>query len=191
MGQTARAEKLRQQAAEKASLAERQYQAALAVQPDLLEVRDNLARLYYSVGRPADAEAQFRKMIAQAPDRAEGYFSLAQLLAEDESRLPEAAKLLSKAVQLAPEQARIRYNYGLALQKLGQPKEAGEQFLKAMALEPAEADYVRAMAILYAQQGRWAEAAELARRLATLRPDDPAAHQMADQFQRRAQADRR
>jgi tetratricopeptide (TPR) repeat protein len=69
------------------ALAERQYQAALAVQPELLEVRDNLARLYYSVGRPADAETQFRKMIAQAPDRAEGYFSLAQLLAEDDSRL--------------------------------------------------------------------------------------------------------
>ncbi len=157
------------------------------MQPDLLEVRDNLARLYYGVGGAAEAEAQFRSIIAQAPDRAEGYFHLAQLLAEDENRLTEAAQLLAQAAQLAPQHARIRYNYGLALQKLGRPKEAEQELQKALELEPAEADYVRALAILYAQQSRWAEAAELAHRLLSLRPHDPAAHQMATEFQRHCQ----
>jgi Flp pilus assembly protein TadD len=187
MGQSEQAEKLRQMVAEKTAQAEAQYQAALAVQPELLEVRDNLARLYYSVGRLADAETQFRTMIAQAPDRAEGYFSLAQLLAEDESRLAEAASLLAKAAELAPEYARIRYNYGLALQKLGQKEQAERELLAAQELDPAEPDYPRALAILYAQQNRWTEAAAMARRVLALQPDDPAVHQMADQFQRRAQ----
>ncbi len=189
-GQSAQVEKLRQLLAQKTAQAEKHYQAALAVQPDLLEVQDNLARLYYAVGRHQDAEAQFRKMIAQAPERAETYFYLAQLLAEDESRLAEAAQLLAKAVELAPQQSRIRYNYGLALQKLGRPKEAEQELQKALDLEPAEADYVHALAILYAQQRRWQEAASLARRLVNLRPSDPATRRMAAEFQRRAEADR-
>lgn len=189
-GQSALVEKLRQRVTEKTAQAEQQYQTALTLQPDLVEVRDNLARLYYSVGRRAEAEAQFRRIIAHAPERAEGYFHLAQLLAEDESRLGEVTQLLAKAVELAPEQARIRYNYGLALQKLGQPKQAEQQLLKAMELAPAEADYVRAAAIVYAQQHRWAEAAHLARRLVSLRPHDPSAQQMAAEFQRRCQANR-
>jgi Flp pilus assembly protein TadD len=94
---------------------------------------------------------------------------------------------LAKAAELAPEYARIRYNYGLALQKLGQKEQAERELLAAQELDPAEPDYPRALAILYAQQNRWTEAAAMARRVLALQPDDPAAHQMADQFQRRAQ----
>lgn len=189
--QTVQIEKLRTLVAEKTAAAETQYRTALEVQPNLLELRDNLARLYYSVGRLPEAEAEFRKMIAQAPDQAGPYFSLAQLLAEDETRLPESAQLLEKAVHLAPQQARIRYNYGLALQKLGQAKQAEKELLTALNLEPAEPDYPRALAILYAQQKRWPEAVGMARRVLALRPHDPSAHRMVEEFALQAQGDRR
>ncbi len=168
--------------------AEKQYRAGIAINPDFVQIRDNLARLYYGQGRLVEAEAEFRKIIELEPEIAEVHYALGLLLAEDESRLEEAARALSEAARLAPGNGRVRYNYGLALQKLGRPDQAESELTAASRLEPAAEDYVHALYVLYSQQGRWEEAVEAARRLVAIRPDVPQLRSLLQQAEARARS---
>ncbi len=53
----------------------------------------------------------------------EAYYAMGLLLAENESRLPDAIAALAEAAQIQPGNARIHYNLGLAYQKAGQAKQ--------------------------------------------------------------------
>ena len=182
----ARAEKEHQYAMKRMALAEEQYLAAIRISPRFVDVRDSLARLYSLQGRTRDAEAQLRKIIEMAPDQADAHYSLGLVLAEDETRLQEAALALAAAARLAPANARVRYNCGLALRKLGRLGDAENELKAAQRLAPAEPDYVYALAELYVKQERWAEAAECARRLVDLRPNVPQFRALLQQTEARA-----
>jgi tetratricopeptide (TPR) repeat protein len=169
----ARAAKQREIADQKGTAAESQYLAAIRVSPRFVEVRDNLARLYYAEGKFLEAETQFRKIIELNSKLVDPYFSLGLMLAEQEGRGQEAAQALSAAARLAPNNPRIRYNYGLALRNLDRMEAAEYELQAAEQLERTNADYVYALVDLYVKQKQWKEAAERAKRLVDLRPDVP------------------
>jgi Flp pilus assembly protein TadD len=102
----------------------------------------------------------------------ETYYSLGLLVAEDEKRLQEAADSLATAAKLMPANGRVRYNLGLALQRLGQAKAAEEALVSACRLAPAEPDYVKALTLHYAQQRDWRKALTCAEELVRLAPGD-------------------
>jgi tetratricopeptide (TPR) repeat protein len=77
---------------------------------------------------------------------------------------------LGKAAELAPTNARMQYNYGLALQRLGKPAEAEKHLLEADKLAPDTFDFLNALAILFAQQRKWEQALRYAERLARVDP---------------------
>ncbi|MCC6123718.1 MAG: tetratricopeptide repeat protein [Pirellulales bacterium] len=135
-----------------------EYAHALKLDPEFVPARINLAMLHDQMGKKDSAEREFRKALEIAPKMAEAYYSLGLLIAEDEKRLGEAAEVLGKAVALAPENARMAYNHGLALQRLGRPEEAETALLNAYKLSGNQTEYLYALAVLYFQQEQWTRA---------------------------------
>ena len=149
------------------SRAVRRYRKSLSVEPSFLPASLNLAVLLSQLGRNAEAEAALRNAIAVEPDAGDAHYSLGLLLAGRE-QLPEGLRHLARAAALLPESARVHYNHGLALQRLDRRREAEAALRRADALEPDTPAFLNALAILYAQESRWAEALPWAERLAAL-----------------------
>jgi predicted CXXCH cytochrome family protein len=201
--------------------AEKAYRTALHVDGEFFPARINLGMLYDQQRKPAEAEAEFRKAIAElerqvvvseklakhAPagavaserpaDRiveelrrqlAEAHYSLGLLLGADDVRLPEATKALAAAAKLAPADARIHYNLGVAFQRSGRPAEAEQALLTACQLAPLGPDYVRALCILYTQQRQWDRALAAAEQLVLITSGDPQSHALLDLVRRQAAA---
>ena len=158
------------------TLAEEEYKSAVRIEPDFIPARINLAMLCDTLGRKDEAEALFREIIQLDSEMAEAYYSLGLLLAEDESRMVEAVEVLGKAAELSPDNARIHYNYGLALQKLQRWSEAEEALKESLRISgPTEQSLqtLHALTIFYAQQERWERAIACAEKLAQMQPGNP------------------
>ncbi len=155
------------------SQARDEYRIAIRLHPtpiQAVQARVQLAMLEHEQGNNGDAERLYREVIQLEPKWEQGHFSLGLLLAEDENRLADAAAALGKAAELSPANARMQYNYGLALQRLGKPAEAEQHLLAADKLAPDTFDFLNALAILFAQQGKWEQALRYAERLARIDP---------------------
>ncbi len=166
--------------------AEAEYRTALRLDPTFVPARINLAMLSEQQGNRAEAERQFRKVIELSPELAEAHYSLGLLLAEDHKRLDEAAEFLAAAARLSPNNPRMHYNHGLALQRLGRPDEAEEALRAAHKLSPRMPDYLNALAILYSQQKRWARAVACAEELTRLDPHNPQYRSLLEHLKREA-----
>ena len=185
--------------------AKREYQAALRIDPGFFQARVNLAMLCAAEGQTAEAVEHFRraieaeqKLLAELQQHAldptemsltlaDTHYSLGLLLAEDEDRLEEAAEELARAVRLAPANARMHYNYGAALQKLGRVNEAEESYRTASKLAPGAPDYLVALVNLYAQQKSWARAVKCAEELVRQHPEDPQMRALLEYVKQEAQ----
>ena len=164
-----------------------EYEAALRIDPRFIPARVNLAMLYDQLGRKADAEAQFRAVLAQEPKMGPAHYSLALLLAEDERRMAEAVEHLTKAAELTPDNGRVHYNRGLALQKLGRLDEAVTALKRASVVagdDPTDAIY--ALALLHAQRKQWAEAIACAEHLAQRHPRAAEFQQLLARFRKQS-----
>ena len=115
-------------------------------------------------------EASLRRAVAVNPDLADAHYTLGLLLAEDPDRLEEAATHLERAASLDVDNPRIQFNAGLAQQQLGRADRAERLLLAAHALDPQADDYLNALSIFYAQQGRWDEAQQYTQPLAERYP---------------------
>ena len=145
--------------------AEASYRTAIRVDPEDVAARMNLTLILDRRGETDEAEKLLREVIELQPEFAEAYYSLGLLLGANPQRLEEAAEALAQASRLAPENARMMYNHGIAQQQLGN-RDAAEKALKAaVRLDPMQADAVRGLAIFFAQDQRWPEALTVARQL--------------------------
>lgn len=134
-----------------------EYETALRLDAGFVPARVNRALLRNQLGHKAQAEADLRAVVAAAPDYADGFYWLGLLVAEDPARLAEAAEWLDRAARLAPANARIHYNHGLALQQLGRLDEAETALRSAYERSPA-VDYLYALALLFAERKDWPKA---------------------------------
>jgi len=105
------------------------------------------------------------------------HFNLAQAL-DERGDVRGAARHYAEAVRLRPDLAIFRVNLGVALARTGRPQEAVAQYRTAMALDPHELAAPNNLAWLLAthpaaSQRDGAQALELAREVARLRPGDP------------------
>ncbi|MCH7914994.1 MAG: tetratricopeptide repeat protein, partial [Deltaproteobacteria bacterium] len=162
-------------------LAEQSYLKALRMDPRFFPARFNLANLYNTMGRNAEAERVLREGIKQAPDEGELYYSLGLLLAE-EKRYPEAASNLGRAAMLMPKRPRVHYNHGLALQHLGRRSGAEIALLKAHRLTGSDASILQALSIFYMQGRQWDRATTYAERLTHLYPNEPGSRRLLNQI---------
>ena len=159
----------------------RDYETAVSLDPGFLPARLNLATLLNEMGRNPDAERVLRETIERNAREGEPHYSLGLLLAEM-NRLEDAAVSLGRAAALLPERARVRYNHGLALQQLGRRQTAEFELRQAYRIAPRDPAFVQALAIFYAQDGRWSEALPYGEELVRLVPDEDGPRQFVEQI---------
>jgi tetratricopeptide (TPR) repeat protein len=130
----------------------------------------NLGNLYAKLGRPQEAEKQYRRSLRVDDQVYMAKVNLAMLLAQ-EGKQSEAEQLLRAVHEGQPQLADVSFDYGLLLAEEGKQKEAEKALRAALDADPRLAPAAYNLAILVGDRDP-KEAAELAGRAAELRPDD-------------------
>lgn len=112
------------------------YGEAVARFPDEADLRYDQAMMAEKAGKPADMEVLLRALIAAKPDFHHAYNALGYSLADRNERLPEAKRLIEKAVELAPGDAYIQDSLGWVEFRLGNTARALEILQAAYGKRP-------------------------------------------------------
>ncbi|MCC7389234.1 MAG: AAA family ATPase [Phycisphaerales bacterium] len=111
---------------------------ALKLTPDNARLRRHLAETLLAFGHAGEAEAEFRRVIAQSPGDTDAKLGLARAyLAQD--RASHAIVVLEEMVKHAPT-GRARVLYARALLRDGDPERAGAQYRRGVEDDPSAAD---------------------------------------------------
>lgn len=102
------------------------YERALQMDPDLAEPRVNLGRLLHEAGRRADAETQYRRVLA-VREHALAAYNLGVLL-EDMKRDTDAIQAYARAIAADPELAEAHYNLARLYEQRGDRRAAIRHF---------------------------------------------------------------
>ena len=109
---------------------------ALQNEPDQPELLYDYALTAEKLERFDVLEAHLRKLIEVRPDHAHAYNALGYSFAERNLRLPEARKLIERALELAPDDYFIIDSLGWVLYREGDLKGAAEQLRRAYSGRP-------------------------------------------------------
>ncbi|MFQ5547047.1 MAG: tetratricopeptide repeat protein [Woeseia sp.] len=151
--------------------AEASYLQALSMEPRAVAARANLADLYRSLGRDGDAERLLREGQALDDKSAPLHHALGLVLVRNEK--PDAALVeLARAVELEAGNPRFVYVYGVALNSLGRSRQAMAVLEKARESFPGDYDIGWALATMYRDSDRTADARAEASRLLQQFPED-------------------
>lgn len=123
----------------------------------------------HQAGRFEDAEAAYRKLLADTPESAEVLQLLGTLL-HQRNRNDEAIILLRRAIGLEPGKAAWHGNLGLALRALERFDEAETALRDATSLNPESAEAHSNLGLVLRQLGKLQEAAQSFRRAIALKP---------------------
>ena len=147
--------------------AEPLYQAALAVAPDHPRALFLLAMLYDQCGQPDAALPLVLRSLAAEPGQVPALNCLGSVLMRL-GRHADAEAPLREALAQRPDSVPLLNNLGLCLLQLGRAEEARACLAHAVAIEPAQPETLATLAGLAMNGLRWAEAANLYRRLLAL-----------------------
>jgi predicted TPR repeat methyltransferase len=143
---------------------------ALQKTPDAVPPMLAMARAQIQQGRLEEGRAVYRRLCEIAPDLLAAWRELSDLDFATQN-YAAAAVPLRQAVRLAPGQAMLRNNLGIAERAVGDLKRAGMEFQTAVALDPAAA---KPYANLAGARRRLGQSGDAARRAVQLAPDDAA-----------------
>ncbi len=157
--------------------AEEYYRTAIAIDDLFYPAKANLAVLYNSQGRNAEAEKLLRQILDAYPDQYDTAYSLGLLLAEM-NRFDQAVDFLGRAARGMPDRARVFYNLGLTCQRLERFDDAERALQRAAELEPTNFDFLYALADHFVRRGEFRKALPVAERMQKARPADPATREI-------------
>ncbi|HEX6690948.1 MAG TPA: tetratricopeptide repeat protein, partial [Burkholderiales bacterium] len=109
---------------------------ALKEEPDQPELLYDYALTAEKLEQYDVLESNLRKLIQARPDHAHAYNALGYSFADRNLRLPEARKLIEKALEISPEDYFIIDSMGWVLYREGNLKGAAEQLRRAYAGRP-------------------------------------------------------
>ena len=104
---------------------------ALAANPKQTDLMYDYALTAEKLNRLDLLESNLRELIELKPDHAHAYNALGYSLADRNERLPEARKLIEKALELSPEDYYIMDSMGWVLYRMGDLKGAAQQLRRA------------------------------------------------------------
>ena len=121
--------------ADKGADARTALERAVALDPDVPEVHNNLANVAWGTGDQAVAEQQFREVLRIQPGIADWRLNLARVLAT-RGEMPEARFQFEQAIRLRPDSAEARLDYGRLLADHSEFAAAIRQLETAVRLKP-------------------------------------------------------
>lgn len=133
------------------------------------------AAVQHQQGRIAEAEAQYRRLLALHPAHSDGWHRLG-VIALQTGKAQAAVTLIDRAIAGNGQVAAYHVHRGLALAQTGRPEEAAAACAKAVDLDPQSAEANVNLAIILLSLSRFEAAAEACRRAAALAPDLADAH---------------
>ncbi len=145
-----------------------EYVQAQRYTSDLPSGPYNLGNLDVALGRPAEAERQYRRAIAIDDQLFAAKANLAMLLA-GQGRLEEGETLLRQARAARPRDASLAFNLGLLLAERGKREEAEQALRAALEADPRLAAAAYNLAVMVGES-RPREAVALARQAAEAEP---------------------
>ena len=137
--------------------AETAYRAAWTLQPDTMEIANNLGCLLRDRGDIGGALEWLGRASMLAPDSVEVAGNLADILASTGADR-RSLLLLRQALLRHPDSVEIRNRIGRLLLELGQLEEAEESFGAALRVQPDHAPSLNDLGVVLADQGRTAAA---------------------------------
>jgi tetratricopeptide (TPR) repeat protein len=155
--------------------AEAAYRKAIAVEPEFVPTRVNLAELLFSQNRPKEAEQVLLDAVDAAilpENKGLARDALARFLIRMK-RYDEGVEELRLATKLMPRHAETQYFYGVALNSLGRFEEALPFLKKAIELDSYNVEYLTGIAAILRDAGRNAEALRFAAEALKLQPENP------------------
>lgn len=147
--------RLRQFTAAKAS-----FERALALGPEAVEPRVNLAQALTELGLRDQAESQAKAVLKRDEAVPEAHAVLGQVYLHDSATHAKAVQHYRRAVDLRPSVAAWHQGLAAALHLTGRFNDCVEELLLAIRLDPKQALYKRELGVAYFQLERYAEAAE-------------------------------
>ena len=155
--------------------AEAAYRKAIAVEPEFVPTRVNLAELLFSQNRPKESEQVLLDAVDAAilpENKGLARDALARFLIRMK-RYDEGVEELRLATKLMPRHAETQYFYGVALNSLGRFEEALPFLKKAIELDSYNVEYLTGIAAILRDAGRNAEALRFAAEALKLQPENP------------------
>ncbi len=160
-----------------------EYKLALDADPGSAELNNELADLYFRVGRARDAESTVRNLLKTDPNNEDAHELLGRIylrrLGESQNgassaspssnALDQAIAEFEKIVSLKPKSVDDRMVLGQLYGVKHETKKAEEQFKTAQSIDPDSEDVVLNLARLYADNGNVDQAAKT---LEAVAPED-------------------
>ncbi|MDI6739307.1 MAG: tetratricopeptide repeat protein [Candidatus Edwardsbacteria bacterium] len=157
--------------------AEASYRRSLANQ-ETPSAHNDLGMLLLGGNRPAEAEHEFKAVLAADPRYGNVYNNLG-LAQFNQGKLAEAERSLRAAIGQEPGRAESHDNLGVVLRQGGRSAEAELEFRTAITTDPRYPWAWRDLASLLLAQGRCGEAAALLDEGSARFPGDPVLRRMA------------
>jgi len=133
--------------------AERAYREAIAGYPDSLGPRYGLGLLFARSERHEDAFAVFDSILAARPDELNALYQIGRTGALSGQRLDRAEQALKQFLAAPPSEntprpAGAHWRLGMVYEKQGRKDLAGEEYRRALAIDPGYAEAKRSLAKL-------------------------------------------
>ena len=119
----------------RAQEAEDLLRRGLAIDPDAVEIRNNLGMALAALNRLDEAIAEFERALEIEPAHGGALSGLGRALGARE-RFEEAAARLAQAIEIGPPRAELHNDLGAYFSALGRHEEAADAFRQATALAP-------------------------------------------------------
>jgi serine/threonine protein kinase/Flp pilus assembly protein TadD len=151
------------------------YRAALVQRPRCDTVYLNFGVALGLLGRNAEAEQAFRKVLELRGPHPATCNNLGIVLA-GQQRFTEAEEACRQAIGLLPDYPEAHNNLGKVLMHQGKTAQAEAELRRAIALNSGQVEAHHTLGVLLATQGQLVEAEKEFRAVVALRPNDAAGH---------------
>jgi len=162
--------------------AAKEFEKALAVDPDFHAARYNLALAHYNMGKVKESIAEFQRLVNGAYYFVNAHYNLGTIYLR-EGMVDKAIEQLKIVEELEPGHAEAHFNLGYIYFNRNQLDDAADEYKKGLGIKPDSAKGHLSLAFIYEKKGMYKEAADEYQAVLKIEPDHQNARQAAGGLQ--------